>query len=384
MSDVIQDMAGGPPLVERTVDPVISPAYSTPSDFSAQWATPLDPTEIIAMAEEASLYKFLPALRTQLKEDTWRELNALAFTSGSAYISFLDGTCPEEYSHSGTNTTVTLKTQGAKRSLGISDIMHSAFVASLPMGGINNMVGPVSTLGGMPGTDGSSFPPEAAQRVADMRAQEILLSSILVLNGQDRLLAVGNKTSNSLEYDGLETWLATGTACHEPASTTGAFTAQLFDRFIVEGVVRPTTLFGHPTALQELQSGYYQLGFQQSQQVIFTNGNRVIPGYSFASSVNTAVGSLSMVADLNFTRTNTGGGTFQSRIFALRMQHNGVPLVYRRVQIPLSYKDLAPGCTAIAFMLFEKSALVVKHACAHSAASYIFNGRIVSTSTLIG
>jgi hypothetical protein len=383
MSDIIQDLgAGGLGMVERQADPNVAPVIATPGDFAAQWATPLDPTELIAMAEEASVYKFLPALRTNLKEETWREMNVLAFTSGSAYVSFQDGTCPEEFYHSGANTTVTLKTQGAKKSLGISDIMHSMGVAALPMGGINQMSNPVKNFEGLPGVAGLDA--GTVQRIQDMKAQEILLSGILVINGQDRLVVKGNKTSNSLEYDGIETYLATGTACHVPASSTGTFSAINYDRFLAEGSVRPSTIFGHPTALQEMQAGYYQLGFQQSQQVIFTDGNRVVPGYNFASSVNTSVGTLSMVADLNFTRTNVGGGTFQSTLYALRLSHNGLPLVYRRVQIPLAYKDLVPGCTAISFMLWEKSALVIKHACAHGAFPAVFTGRIVTTSPVIG
>lgn len=385
MSDVMQDLANGGQgvLVERASDPVISPVYSTPADFAAQWATPLDPTELVALAEEASLYKWLPVLRTVLKEETWRELSSLAFTSGSSYISFADGTCPEEYTHNGSNTTVTLKTQGAKRSLGISDIMHSMGVASLPMGGINNVVGPYASFEGLPGQQ--NFDASTVGRIRDMKAQEIALAGILVLNGQDRLLVQGNSNGNSLEYDGFERFLRTGTACHADAeSQTGSFTALKFDRFLVEGTVRPTVLMAHPTALQELQSGYFQLGFQGSQVLYHDNGNRIIPGFNFASSVNTAVGSLAMVADLNFTRTNLGGGIFKGIIYALRMSHNGVPLVYRRVQIPLSYKDLLPGCTAISFMIWEKSALVVKHLCAHSIYGAAFTGRIVTTVPVVG
>lgn len=382
MTEQIQDLANGGTFVERQSDPAISPAYSTPGDFSSQWATPLDPTEVLAMAEEVSLYKAIPSLRGMLKEETWREMNSLAFTSGVTYVSFADGTCPEEFAHSGSNTTVTLKAQGAKKSLGISDIMHSQFVASLPMGGINNMLGAITGAEGLPGSQGVDA--ATLGRIADMKAQEILLATILVLNGQDRLLALGNSAGNSLEYDGIERYLRTGTACHEPASTTGSFTALAYDRFLAESTVRPTTIFGHPTGLQELQAGYYSLGFQQSQQIVFTDNNRVVPGYSFASSVNTAMGTLSLVADLNFTRSNTGNSTFGTRLFSLRTSHNGVPLVYRRSQIPLQYKDLNPGCTAISFMVWEKSALIIKHACAHGASSWLFSGRIVTTSPLVG
>lgn len=382
MTDLVQNLAEGGTFVERQADPNISPSYSTPGDFSAQWATPLDPTEIVAMAEESALYRFIPALRTNLKEETWREMNVLGFTSGSAYISFQNGACPEEFYHSGANTTVSLKAQGAKKSLGVSDIMHSMGVASLPMGGINTMTSPVVGGAGLPGVAGVDA--GTVQRIQDMKAQEILLAGILVINGQDRLLAKGNKVTNSLDYDGIETFLATGTACHVPASTTGAFSALGYDRFLAESTVRPTAILGHPTALQELQAGYFALGFQQSQQVVFTDGNRVVPGYNFASSVNTAVGSLSLVADLNFTRADTGGSTFKSGLFSLRMTHNGLPLVYRRVQIPLSYRDLAPGCTSIAFSLWEVSGLIVKHACAHSNYQALFSGRIVTTSPVVG
>jgi hypothetical protein len=385
MSDeVMQDMSNphGAPIVNRQSDPNISPAYSTPGDFAAQWATPLDPRELIQQAEEVSVYKWLPSLRTTLKEETWREMSLIAFTSGSAYVSFQDGTCPEEYYHQGSNTTVTLKTQGVKKTLGISDIMHSMGVAALPMGGINEMTAPYKGMEGLPGFQ--NVDSATVGRIADMKAQEILLGGILLMNGLDRLYVQGNSTSNSLEFNGIEKTLATGSACHAPASTTGAFSAIAFDRFLAEHPVRPTVLLGHPTALQELQAGYFQLGFQASQQITFADGNRVVPGYNFASSVNTAMGTLTMVSDLNFARTDTGNSTFKSTIYALRASHNGMPLVYSRVQIPVSYRDLAPGCTAISFSIWTKQSLIIKHSCAHSIFPALFSGRIVSTVSLIG
>jgi hypothetical protein len=385
MSDeIMQDFSnnGKAGFVERQSDPNISPAYSTPGDFSAQWATPLDPTEILAMAEEATLVKFFPVLRTMLKEETWREMNVLAFTSGSAYVSFQDGACPEEFYHSGANTTVTLKTQGAKKSLSISDIMHSQFAQQLPMGMINAMTNPVQNFEGLPGVQGMDS--ATIGRIASMKEQEILLASLLVINGTDKLNVTGNKTTNSLEYDGLDTWLSTGSACHVPATITGTFSALNFDRFLSEGTVRPTVLVGHPTALQELQAGYFQLGFQASQNITFADGNRITPGFSFSNSLNTSQGALSLVADLNVPRTNTGGSTFRSPIYALRMSYNGTPLVYIRQQIPLSIRDLAPGCTAIAFSVWQKQSLVIRHACAHSRWESLWSGRIVTTSPLIG
>jgi hypothetical protein len=138
--------------VERATDPVILPQpYASPADFDAQYPTPLDPTEIVAMCEEITAWQALPEETTALKQHTWRELNELAFTSGSAYISFADGECPEEYSHDGDNTTVTLKNIGAKKSLSISDIMHSQAVAASNWHGINRLVGGLAAGEGMPG-----------------------------------------------------------------------------------------------------------------------------------------------------------------------------------------------------------------------------------------
>lgn len=381
MDENIQDMSA-PGQVLRATDPVVS-NVATPGDFSAQWATPLDATEILAMAEEVSLYRAIPVLTTNLKEETWREMTALAFTSGSSYVSFQDGSCPEEYYHDGSNTTVSLKAQGVKKSLTISDIMHSMGVAALPMGGINNMVGAVSAFEGLPGEGGVDA--NTLGRIRDMKAQEIVLGTILLLNGQDRLLAAGNSNSNALEYDGIERTLRTGGGVFEPASQTGTFVALSYDRFLAESNVRPTTLVAHPTVLQEVQAGYNQLGFNGSTQIVYTDGNRIVPGYNFASSVNTAVGTLSLLADLNMTRTAIGStGTFQAPVYGLRMSHNGVPLVYRRVQIPLSYKDLAPGCTSVSFIVWEKSALIIKHKVAHSRYSAIFTGRVVASVPVVG
>lgn len=111
-------------MVQRATDPVAF-NVALPSDFAAQYPTPLDTTEILAMCEEINAWRNLPTKMTGLKEETYREMTSLAFNSGSSYIAFADYVCPEEFTHDGTNTTVTLKNIGAKKSLGISDIMHS-------------------------------------------------------------------------------------------------------------------------------------------------------------------------------------------------------------------------------------------------------------------
>jgi hypothetical protein len=131
-------------------------------------------------------------------------------------------------------------------------------------------------------------------------------------------------------------------------------------------------------------SGYFQLGFSGSQVVNVASGSRITPGFNFAGFVNTGIGRLVVVSDYNFDRSDAGSGTFTSTLYGLRMTHNGDKLVYRSDQFPLSYKDLAPGCTSVAFQLWAKTALVIKHACAHSAFTSKFTGNIVTTCNTIG
>jgi len=385
---VLDMSAGGrSAFVQRATDPVILPQpYASPADFAAQYPTPLDPLEVIAMCEELSLFQAIPEEFTSLQALTWRELNELAFTSGSAYISFADGECPEEYTHNGDNTTTTLKNIGAKKTLGLSDIMHSRAVAASNWHGINRLLGPTPSGEGMPGgSNAGSFEQEF---VADLKEKEVRLAMTLVLNGWDRLLALGDATTRPLEFNGFEKW-ATNVGCtmHTNSNawaSSGSFSGQTFDRWLAESCAKPTTLFGHPQAVQELMSAYFALGFNGSQVVNFNSGDRIVPGYNFAGFVNTGVGRLSVVGDNNFTRTNAGGGAFMSHIFAMRMVHNGVKLVYRLTQIPLALKDLVPGCTAVSFEVWAKTALIIKHCCAHGDYTGFFTGRITTTCPTIG
>jgi len=378
----VLDLAEGGSFVSRASDPVLSPAYALPADFAAQYPQPLDPTEIIAMCEEITVWQALPEEGTALKSHTWRELNELAFTSGSSYISFADGECPEEYEHDGDNTTITLKNIGAKKSLGISDIMHSRAVAAANWHGINRLIGPAPIGEGMPG--GSSQGTFDNEFVADLKEKEVRLGMTLVLNGWDHLLVHGNAGTNALEFSGIETLVATTCANYVPDTSSGTFSASAFDRFLTRGCAKPTTLFGHPQAMQELMMAYFQLGFQGSQLVNFNSGDRIVPGFNFGGFVNTAVGRLGVVADNNFTTVPAGANLFRSDIFALRMRHNGVPLVYKLTQIPLALKDLVPGCTAISFEIWAKTALIVKHCCAHGRYRGFFTGTIATTCPVIG
>jgi len=379
--DAVQEKA----YVSKTTDPVILPQpYAQPADFTAQYPQPLDTTEIIAMCEEVTMLQALPELGTSLNSDMWREMTSLAFTSGSAYIAFADGECPEEYTHDGANTTVDLKNIGAKKSLSIRDIMHSTAVSRANWHGINNLVGGFPAGEGVPG--GSDMATFQREVVLGVKEKEVRTAMTLVMNGWDALLVNGDHVGNSLEFTGFENW-ATNYSCTfhtNDNSASGTFSAIAFDRFLTESCAKPTHVFGHPQAVQEMMAGYFQLGYQGSQIVNFATGDRITPGFNFAGFVNTAVGKLAVVADNNFRRNNIGGGNFQADLWAMRMTHNGEPLVYKRTQIPLSLNDLVPGCTAISFEVWSATALVIKACCAQGTYTSQFTGRITSTCTAIG
>lgn len=380
----------GEPVVQKADDPVVAwPTAAnnpkTPIDFLGQYPQPLDTTEIIAMCEEVNLLKTIPEIGTGLKQELWRELNELAFTSGSNYIAFGDGLCPEEYYHDGDNRYVDLKNIGAKKSLTVSDIIHSQAVAA-GGGGINSLLGGWNGSAGMPG--GSDLTTFQAEAVANLKEKEVRLAMTLVLNGEDRLLAAGDATTRPLEFSGIEN-IITGSHPNSVSGqdASGTFTATSFDQWLGEGCAKPTHIFGHPTAIQELMSGYFQLGFQGSQLINFNGGANIVPGFSFAGFVQTGIGRLTVVADNNFTKTAApdGSNTYSSKLFALRMSHNGMPLVYRATQIPLSLVDLTPGCSSVSFEVWKKTALVVKALCAHGAYTFQqWSGRSVTTCSAIG
>jgi hypothetical protein len=385
--NVGQDAAQAPvfneAMVQRAADPVISNAV-LPADFAAQYPTPLDTTEILALCEEVTLWRDLPEKRTGLKTDLWREMTSLAFNSGSSYVAFADYVCPEEYTHDGENKSVDLKNVGAKKSLGISDIMHSAAVAAAGWNGINTLVGPSAGIN-LPGqSDIGTF---QRQHVADVKAKEMRLMATLVLNQIDRLLAVGNASNNALEFSGIETQVTSGNGAHVRAASalqaSGTFAASAFDQFLSEGCAAPTDIFGHPQAIQELLSSYFQLWGAGTQVISFSSGERLTPGYNFSSEVRTGIGTLRVHADKNFSRSAAGASSFLSSLYPLRMVHNGEPLVYKATQIPLAFKDLAPGCTAVSFMIWSKMALVIKAMCAQSKYESVWSGRIVTTCPTI-
>jgi hypothetical protein len=386
--ELVADVAGNGAFVSRSTDPAIS-NVATPSDFLSQFPTPLDPTEVIAMCEEINLINNIPDIGTGLQQEIWRELNSLAFTSGSTYIAFADGTCPEEYSHDGTNTTLNLKNIGAKKSLTISDILHSIAVTQ-GGAGIRNLLGGFVGSYGLPGGSAQENGVIGLEAIASLKEKEIKLGMTLVMNAEDRLLAVGNAGARPLEFSGIETQVTAGNGAHSNSvagqDASGTFSAGNFDLFLTECCAKPTHIFGHQQAVQNMMSAYFQLGFAGSQLVNFQTGDRVTPGFNFAGFVQTGVGRLQVVADSNFTKTASGTNSFSSKLYPLRLSHNGVPLVYRATQIPMSLIDLVPGCTAISFEIWKKTALVIKHMCAQNVYAFgSLTGRAtVTTCTQIG
>lgn len=389
MSDVVLNLGADANVekafVTKTTDPVILPQpYVQPTDFTAQYPTPLDTTEIIALCEEVTLLQAIPEVGTSLSAHTWREMTSLALTSGSNYLAFADGECPEEYTHGGANTTVDIKNIGAKKTLSVRDIMHSTAVASAGWHGINTLVGPAPSGEGLPGAnDMATF---QRQVVMGVKEKEVRLASVLVLNGEDALLVNGDHVGNSLEFTGIENW-ATNYSCtfHTNVNTSsGTLDAATFDRFLSEGCAKPTAVLGHPQAIQELMSAYFQLGFQGSQVVNFNGpADRIIPGYNFGSFINTGIGRLQVIADSNFRRTASGATTMQVDLWAMRMTHNGEPMVYRITQVPFGINDLVPGCTAISFEVWKATALVIKACCMHGKYTTQITGRSVTTCTVI-
>jgi hypothetical protein len=374
--------------VFKAAEAVVSPNASLPADFAAQFPTPLDPLEILDLCEELTLWKYIPEKITGLKTELWREMTSLNFVSGSNYIAFGDYLCPEEYEHDGDNKTLDLKNIGAKKSLGISDIKHSMAVIA-GGAGIEALLGGHASGQGLPGAfDGATF---ARESIASLKAKEVRLGMTLVMNGWDRLLAVGDATTRPLEFDGIEYLVTAANGAHsncEKAHTaSGTIDAEEFDRFLYESCARPTVIMGHPQTIQELMSDYFTMGYTLGTHE--GELSRMIPGINFGGFINTAIGRLAVVADSNFTRTAAGHDSdgfdqFASNIYALKMVHNGEPFVYKSTQIPLSLIDLNPGCTSIAFEIWAKTALVIKAMCAQGVYTALTTGCLTTTCTKIG
>ena len=380
-----EQVANAEAIINRVADPNMVVTPVTPADFSAQYPQPLDPTELLAMCSEVRVYNAIPEYPTGLKFEFWREMNRLAFGSGTmhAYAGFRDGECPTVYEHSGNNFTAELKNVGVYKALTLSDIRHSQAVAGGTQGlGINRLAGAPQVGFGQPGggtQDGINA------TVADLKAKEMVLGGALVLNALDYLMVKGNKNTNPLVFDGIETIVTAGNGAHANTNTaSGTFTASAYNLFLGEACTPPDKLFAHQEALQAVANSYFTQGFQGSQLIQHDSGNRIVPGFNFASQINTAIGTLTMVGDNNFTRTSIGGGGVQTNLYALKTTLNGEELVYRRSQFPLGWQDLAPGCTAVQFLMWTKTVLIIKHMCAQNVYTTQYTGNITTTCPFVG
>lgn len=353
----------------RAVDPVVS-NVSTPIDFAAQFGTPLDTTELITLCDETGLLRALPDISGDLKTELWREMTSLDFISGSHTVAFAAGECPEEYQHNGENKSVDLKHAGAKKSLTESDILHSR--GSIRAGyGITDLLGPFND-GGLPGeNDVASM---VRSNISDLKEKEMALMSILVLNGLDQELVFGDEGTYPLEFDGItEQIIAANGARANEGTSTGTFNVTHFNQFLAAGCARPDAILGHPVVLADIALSYMEIG---SQTIFYDRNERITPGINFAGEILTSYGPVSLIADANFPVTDNGDGTVTSVAYPVKLRHNGEPLIYKRTQIPLAFKDLAPGCTAISFEIYTVTALIVKAMCAQARYSAIFSGLV--------
>ena len=377
-------------IIEKTTDPVFSHTQPlTPPTFNMQYPQPLDPLEVMALCEEISAVRNIPVRPIELKAEQWMETTNLYMDAGQ-YLFFADGECPEEYTETGTYGLTILKNYGVKKSLTVMDIKHSRAISG--NGGISALLGAFAAGEGEPG--GYNLATFERAQIADIKEKEIRKGMSLTLDGLDWTLIRGNDATDPLEFDGIETQVTAAAGAHTNTSCpTGTFSADNFDRFISEGCAKPTHVWGHPLALQMVAAQYFQLGWQGSQTI--TNvpgitpaaGERIIPGYGFASVINTQIGRLPLIGDANFTRTALAGdcgGLFRSVVYPLRMIHAGELLVYRPQQFALGYNDLTPGCTAVSFQIWGREALTIKAMCAQHAYTAQFNGNITATCTRIG
>jgi hypothetical protein len=370
--------------VSRATDPMIAPQpYYRPGDFTTEFGIPVDTTEIIALCEEISAYSAIPEVINGSNTDSWLEMNALYFTGGANFVAFENGGCPEEYTASTVNRTVPKKHIGAKKTLSQSDIVHS--MASIAAGyGVTSLVGPT----GWQNTDGSEGPASFVRAtVGDAKEKEIRRMMTLTINGWDELLVKGSVSANPEEFDGIETLVTSGNGARvnfDKAVYSGSFSVARFDEWLAAGCAKPTHVFGHPAAIQALKLAYWSLGANASAPQVVTGANgAIVAGATFANVIQTSIGQLTLVPDARFSRTDHGNGTFTADLYALRLAHNGEPLVYKATQLPLNYKDLAPGCSAISFLVWAVTALTIKHMCAQGQYRARFSGLVDDGCLLI-
>ena len=355
---------------ERDADPMFPNGVPTPGDYTTEFGVPLDTTEIITLCEEVGLYNALPEVTKGTKTESWLELDQLEFASGCDSCAFPAGECPEDQVHHSTNRSVNLKHFGVRKSLTESDIIDSA--ASIAAGhGIGRILGGFNEQG-LPGELDTATLMQAS--IGSVREKELRLAMILTLNCWDDLLVNGDAGDNPDEFSGIMDLVTAANGARAcPTFMTGTFSVANFDRFLAAGCAHPQALLGHPAALQEIAAGYLSLGYQV---IAYGDNANVTPGVHFSNQIMTGLGPIALIGDTRFPRLDLGGGQFRTIVYPVRLTHNGEPLIYKRTQIPLAAKDLAPGCSAVSFEVWAVSALVVKAMCAQALCEQTFSGII--------
>lgn len=370
-------------LIQKTSsDPIVLlQPYTAPDDFDGQYPQPLDPTEILTQCEEISVWRALPEKVTPFNADQWREMTSIDFATSTGLTNdgfFAKGGCPDRITASGANQSQTRMFLGAQQTLSFEDIMHSAAVAAINGLGISRLM--THTVGG----------PDVVDVVRDAKAKEIRKQEILVMNNWDLALVKGDSSVNSLAFDGMETQVTTANGARGNTDTTGTFDIEDFDNFLNAGCARPTHIFGHPKALEAVKKGYLSLGATAGsapvQQVVLTRGadGGVVPGMVLADEVYTSIGRVILVPDFRFTATQTDAHHFHSTLYCIRVRHGGEDIVYKSTQTPLVFKDLTPGCTAISFMVYTSTCLVIKHMCAQALYQARFSGTVGTGCDIVG
>lgn len=109
------------------------------------------------------------------------------------------------------------------------------------------------------------------------------------------------------------------------ANTTGSFSVEDFDNFLVAGCAKPTHIFGHPKGLEAVKKGYLSLGATGGSapimQIIQQKDGQIVPGFVLADVIDTSIGRLTLVPDFRFTATQVGDATFSTNLYPLRVFH---------------------------------------------------------------
>lgn len=304
-------------LVEKTqTDPNILPQpYVQPTQFTAQYPQPLDPTEILDMCEEITVWKTLPEIVTDYNSDQWREMTSLSFdsTGETNHGFFTKGSCPDEQIHEGENTSVTRRFLGVYESISYEDLRHSIAVSRTRGLGISRL----SLDSGM-------------ETVIGVKEKAIKLNEVVALNKWDLALVKGSNAVVATAFDGIEIQVTNANGARVNSNPTGTYNEEEFDNFLAAGCARPTHIFGHPKALRAIALGYLSLGATggtQPVQMIQINQDRsgIVAGFTLAPRIQTFVGELILVPDFRFTATTTGADIFSSTVYPLRVYHNGEP-----------------------------------------------------------